>query len=287
MKAGFIGAGKVGFSLGKYLVLNGCEVSGYYSRNIADAKEAARFAYTEYFEDLAEIVDNSDTLFITVPDRAIGEVWDRMRNLPIRNKNICHCSGSISSAAFFDAENKGAFAYSVHPLLAVSDKYTSYKELSKAYFTIEGSEEHLEEMKKFFNSLGNNIIAIEAEKKALYHAAAVMVSNQTAALAEIGAKLLTQCGFNRFDAEKALMPLFIGNAERIAEVGAKEALTGPVERNDVLTVQKHLDVLGGDIRNIYISLSKELVALSEGKHPERNYEDMKKELENEKHCSNI
>ena len=30
MKAGFIGAGKVGFSLGKYLAENGIQVTGFY-----------------------------------------------------------------------------------------------------------------------------------------------------------------------------------------------------------------------------------------------------------------
>ena len=33
MKIGFIGAGKVGFSLGKYLMENSTTVSGYYSKN--------------------------------------------------------------------------------------------------------------------------------------------------------------------------------------------------------------------------------------------------------------
>ena len=34
MRIGFIGAGKVGFSLGKYFLLNEYEISGYFNRNI-------------------------------------------------------------------------------------------------------------------------------------------------------------------------------------------------------------------------------------------------------------
>ena len=104
MRAGFIGAGKVGFTLGKYLAMHGIEISGYYSRTPASAKEAAEFTQSRYYTSIEEITKDSDTLFLTVPDGAIGEIWDDMRNLPIKNKNICHCSGSIPSTVFFDAE---------------------------------------------------------------------------------------------------------------------------------------------------------------------------------------
>ena len=144
MRAGFIGAGKVGFTLGKYLAMHGIEISGYYSRTPASAKEAAEFTQSRYYTSIEEITKDSDTLFLTVPDGTISEIWDDMRNLPIKNKNICHCSGSISSTVFFDAEDKGACAYSVHPLYAVSDRYHSYKKLRNAVFSVEGSEKNLD-----------------------------------------------------------------------------------------------------------------------------------------------
>ena len=43
MKFGFIGAGKVGFSLGKYFAVNGHTVTGYFSEFYEDAVEASRF----------------------------------------------------------------------------------------------------------------------------------------------------------------------------------------------------------------------------------------------------
>ena len=87
MKAGFIGAGKVGFSLGKYLAENGIQVTGYYSRSSKSARQAAEFTSTKHFTNLTDIVKESDTLFITVPDGAISEVWEHIRKLPIKNKN--------------------------------------------------------------------------------------------------------------------------------------------------------------------------------------------------------
>ena len=52
MKIGFIGAGKVGFSLGKYLSINNLEITGYYSKNINSAKETAVFTNSNYFSNL-------------------------------------------------------------------------------------------------------------------------------------------------------------------------------------------------------------------------------------------
>ena len=47
MKIGFIGAGRVGFTLGKYFCEHGVEVAGYYSRNIQSAQEAAEFTNSQ------------------------------------------------------------------------------------------------------------------------------------------------------------------------------------------------------------------------------------------------
>lgn len=278
MRVGFIGAGKVGFSLGKYLKTGGVTVTGYYSRNPDSAKEAAEFTGTRYYKDLASITEDSDTLFITVADGAIGDVWGKLCNLSIKNKNICHCSGSISSTVFFNAENMGAYTYSVHPIYAISDKYHSHAGLKEAFFSIEGSSEHIEEISECFIRLENRVVIINTEKKALYHCAAVMVSNQMIALADLGAEMLTECGFNRGEAEKALAPLIEGNAKAIGTVGPARALTGPVERGDTDTVKKHLAVLNEERTTIYKALSSRLVKIAEKKHPERNYQQIKEEL---------
>ena len=49
MKVGFIGAGKVGFSLGKYFKEHGVDVTGYYSRLESSAQSAANFTKTKKY----------------------------------------------------------------------------------------------------------------------------------------------------------------------------------------------------------------------------------------------
>lgn len=272
---GFIGAGKVGFSLGKYLQNHGVNVTGYYSKTLSSAQLAADFTKTKTYASIEQIVGDNDTLFVTVPDGAIADVWDYMRNLDIKDKNICHCSGSIASTAFFDAQNKGAFAYSVHPLYAINDKYNSWKDLGKAYFAIEGSSEHLAQIKAIFEHAGNIVITMDTAKKSLYHASAVMASNLVTSLFDLSFQMLVKCGFDKDNAVKALLPLILGNVNNIKNFGVENSLTGPVERNDILTVEKHLQAFAQNdelaVQELYKLLSQNLIKLSQAKYPERDY----------------
>ena len=52
------------------------------------------------YSDIQKLISNSDTIFITTSDEAIIDVWEQIKTLPIKNKLICHCSGSISSDIF-------------------------------------------------------------------------------------------------------------------------------------------------------------------------------------------
>ena len=160
MRFGFIGAGKVGFSLGKYFSDNNLNLSGYYSKNINSAKEAAMFTNSNYYTKLDDIIKNSDVIFITTPDGIIKSVWDSINKELINNKIICHCSGSLSSEVFSNIENHNSYGYSIHPLFAFSDKYNSHKTLNKAFVTIEGSQEYINYFIDIFTSLGNKVKVI-------------------------------------------------------------------------------------------------------------------------------
>ena len=110
MKVGFIGAGKVGCSLGKYLVTHGVNVVGYLSKRHSSAEQVAHFTGTRAFDSLEQVVQASDILFITTPDHEISLVWEELRKLPLAKKCICHCSGSLSSAVFHGRDNAGLMA---------------------------------------------------------------------------------------------------------------------------------------------------------------------------------
>jgi len=277
---GFIGAGKVGVTLGKYFSINSVPVSGYFSRSTINtsAKDAADFTDSQCYETIGDIVRASDILFLTVPDGAIGDVWENVKHITvdmdISGKIFCHCSGALSSEVFDGISERGAYGYSLHPFFAVSSKLESYKEISKASFALEGDSEYLRDMQKLIAELGNPVYIIERAHKVKYHAAAVFLSNHVVAAAYTGGKLLKECGFDDDFVKNALQTLFIGNCEKIAALGAVDALTGPVERGDTATVRKHMETLGGNERALYANLSAQLADIAKQKHPSRDYSNM-------------
>ena len=272
MRIGFIGAGKVGFSLGRYFTDKGFEVTGYYSRSMDSAKEAAEFTGTNTFSSLAELVDSSDTIFITVSDGAIHSVWSQLKEIGISDRVICHCSGVLSSEVFSDITGYNCFGYSIHPLLAVSSKYNSYREFSNTLFTIEGHESRIEEMTSLIRKCGNKVVRINAGDKTKYHGAAVMASNLVLGLFETAVSELMCCGFDREDAIDALRPLMCGNVEHLRTQTVEESLTGPVERADSETIIKHLEVFEGENKEIYRLLSKKATEIAKRKNIGRDYQ---------------
>ena len=286
MKIGFIGAGKVGFTLGKYIMEHhGC-VSGYYSRNEKSAKEASDFTYTKYYDTIETLVKESDALFLTVPDGAIEDVWNSLKCYSLTDKLVCHCSGAKTSAVFSEIDQVGAFGYSIHPLFAVSSKLQSYQDISQAYFTIEGNERYLDYWKSFFEQMGNSVQVIDSKQKALYHCAAVVSSNLVTGLYNTAVDMLQECGFEREKAAKALMPLFLNNACSIAKSGVVDALTGPIERADIGTIKQHMEVMSDKYKIIYTELSKSVIDIAKEKHPDRDYKEIANFLEGKNETKN-
>lgn len=274
MTIGFIGAGKVGFSLGKYFTDHQITVTGYYSSNPTSAREAAEFTGTRCYIQLDDLVRDSEVIFITTPDGAIAHVWEELKSLQISDRVICHCSGVLSSDIFSDITDYRCSGYSIHPLLAVHDKLHSYREFSNALFTIEGNGNYVTVFRSLLEHCGNQVLSLQAEDKIRYHAAAVLASNLVLGLVETAADELTRCGFPRDTALHALAPFVSANASHLLTESLEHSLTGPVERADLLTVQKHLDKLSGDDREIYRLLSKKTLDIARRKNTTRDYSDL-------------
>ena len=97
------------------------------------------------------------------------------------------------------------------------------------------------------------------------------------------AELLGGCGFSEEDALRALTPLMRSNLAHVIEHGAVSALTGPIERGDTQTVQKHLSCLTErDDRQLYALLGLEQVKMAQEKHPEQDYGTLAALLNREK-----
>lgn len=273
MNIGFVGAGKVGCSIANLLAQRGKCVSGFYSRSRKSAEEAAEFVGTTYFDDINQLLEVSDVLFLTVPDGAIASVYHSLNPNLLVDKIICHCSGALSTAVFEGIEKWGASAFSVHPFVAISSRYESYQYLPNSIFTLEGKENrpgHKELMLQLLRDLDLRVEEISGESKVAYHGAAVMASNLMLGLLSVAKKELVAAGFSDEGADAAILSLAEGNL--MNAVHAKEkplvsALTGPIQRGDAGTVAGHLQAFSGDTREIYRLLSKEVLQLARAKNP--------------------
>lgn len=277
---GFIGAGKVGFSLGKLFSEKGLHVTGYYNRHIEAAIEAADFTGSSYFSDLETLVNSCNVLFLTVSDGEISTVFQSIKDSNISGKIICHTSGALSSLdAFGDIDKTGAYGYSVHPLFPVSSKTNSYRELEDAFFCIEGSAEYLDLITELLNSANIKTKIISSDKKVQYHAACAISSNLICGLINESISLMKQCGFDEDEAINALSPLIRSNVNHVIEDGLVNALTGPVERNDLTTVQKHIACFDSEEEKyLYKAVSRQVLDIAKRKHGDRDYTFMENEL---------
>ena len=288
-QVGFIGAGKVGHSIGKYISwissMIPCDVclSGFYSKSSDSSQSAAEFTESITFGSLTELIENSDIIFVTVPDGNISSVWEEIQEeytgKPFSDtKLFCHCSGSLTSSIFNNAKSINAEVCSFHPMYAIADKINSYKELTNAYFTFEGDNEAYSLISKLIYIFPNSIGRVDASAKALYHAACVFFSNLVVGVARDGESILRECGLDEEFAKNAWHALFFDNAKNIVKKGTTDALTGPAERGDITTIQSHLvelkELENKDILSTYCTLSKSIVEIAEERHPDRDYSEI-------------
>lgn len=276
MRLAFIGAGKVGVTLGKYLSASAnCTIGGYYSRRKESALKAADYTNSKVFATLEELIKESDAIFITVPDGMISAVYKELSCHDISGKQIIHCSGSLSSELFYDISEHKAVGLSIHPLYAFSQPYGDNSALQEAVFTIESNQNVetavVDYWKELLEQKGNSVVLLDTEKKTKYHCAAVFSSNLFMGLLECGISMFEECGFSQEEAMKAMKPLTMNNLDKAFMTTPAMALTGPVERADICTIEKHLTEMDEETYQIYRLLSKRVLKLAMEKNPDRDY----------------
>ena len=92
-------------------------------------------------------------------------------------------------------------------------------------------------------ALGARPKQVSDSQRALYHAAAVFASNYVDVLLATAVKLLQLAGWSEKEAIAGLLPLTEGVIAAVGKRGPVGALTGPVRRGDVNTVERHLVAL--------------------------------------------
>lgn len=268
-----IGAGRLGSSLALALHAAGYPVRAVSSRSPASAEALATQIDGAEATPPEDAVAACDLVFLTVPD---GEIAPLAASLPWRDGRFAvHCSGALALDVLAPAAQTGALTGCLHPLQSFPSR-SSPEDASRfrdIACGVEAPPPLDAALEGIVADLGASVIRLEGVDRARYHAAAVFVSNYAVALAATAGRAWELAGLPADRARAALAPLMLGTAQNIAADELATALTGPIARGDVATVERHLAALAppdGDpaLAALYRRLGAELLRLDLDHPPE-------------------
>lgn len=277
IKIGIIGAGRVGSTLAIVLKRNNFKVR-IASRSRMSAERAAKISGVNA-TSIEEAVENSDFIFLSVPDAEIVNIATKIAPIVKNEQVIAHLSGAIPSSVinFLNAETM-----SIHPLKSFTNPEVAADTISGTLFAVEGNKKALAKVEKIVKAIGGKFIVIKTEDKPLYHIAAVLVSNYPVTLFHIAKLIFTSIGFSKDNSTKALLNLLAGTMKNIETVGTPNALTGPIERGDISTIQIHLEAIEDPfLLSIYKTVGSATLNVAEEKGLDKKKVNEIKELFNE------
>lgn len=261
---GVLGVGRLGSALAAALTAAGIGQVTVGSRR-SDPAQALAAALGIEAASPGVLVERSDLMFLTVPDAAIESAAD---DLPWRaGQAAVHCSGALGLDVLHAAAARGAATGCLHPLQTFPAGGLPTEASGLFRGIVCGIESHDASLSALLEAitagLGARVVRLEGTDRALYHAAAVLVSNDVVALAAAARRTWTQAGLSADAAREALAPLLLAAARNVGRLPLEEALTGPVARGDLATVERHLRALEvePELREIYRRLALELLRL--------------------------
>ncbi len=189
-----------------------------------------------------------DLFIIAVSDDAIVKVSSK---LPFENQLVVHTSGSVTLIDLDSKNRKGVF----YPLQTFSkNKEVDFKTIPICLEAENKSDYEI--LQKVANLLSDKVYKINSEQRKALHVAAVFVCNFTNHLYKLGNDI---CDKNEIPFE-ILKPLIQETSHKIETLSPKEAQTGPAKREDIQTINKHLQFLSDqNQKDIYKTLTKSII----------------------------
>lgn len=245
-----IGSGNVATALGLALTQSGLKIIEVFSPNIANSKLLASKIGCNYVDNINKLNPNADLYIIATPDKEINKVGLLIKHV---YGIIVHTSGSQPMSVFNNfSNNYGVF----YPLQTFTiDNTVDFKNIP---ICIEGSNKATTDLLiKLAKKISNNVVIIDSKQRQLLHLTAVMVNNFTNFFYDIAYNILHE---NNIDFS-LLQPLIKETANKIVKTIPNDAQTGPARRNDVHTINKHLELLSNhpEYNKLYRLLSNQII----------------------------
>lgn len=257
-----IGTGKLGGALALALEKKRYEIRQLVTRDRVKAERTA-----SYLEKRPEILDadelykiSSDIIFIATQDSQIASIAEQLAEDLDHLPYVYHVSGALSSDVLKCLSDRGCEVASFHPLISVSDIESGAQNFKNSYICLEGDSRAVAIGTKIADDLEAMHFTIDADKKQLYHASAVMACGHLVALLSTAIDMFSICGIEKSRAQEIFLPLVRSTIDNLATQTPPEALTGPFARTDLETIKKHLKVINEkatpEMMDVYLTLGK-------------------------------
>jgi|TARA_R110002110_G_scaffold35008_14_gene118558 predicted short-subunit dehydrogenase-like oxidoreductase (DUF2520 family) len=224
-----LGFGNVSFHLINVLTkVHKNSVIQIYNRN--DISLNSELNHIPFTTDLSKIKD-ADLYIIAIPDDSIASFSE---TLPLKNKLVVHTSGSVPMNALSEKNRKGVF----YPLQTFSkNREVNFNNIPICVEAAEAAD--LKILMNLGRSLSEKVVEVNSEERSKLHLAAVFVNNFVNHLYAIGDDILSKNKLS-FD---LLHPLIEETASKIKTLAPSQVQTGPANRGDQKTIEKHLHLL--------------------------------------------
>jgi len=268
MKIALVGTGVIGTSLGLLLQRAGHTIVAVVGRTKRRTQAAATLlGGVEVLADPGLAALGADVVLLAVPDREIAAVARQIvaGGALKRGAIVAHLAGGLEASVLEPVRAVGAHAGALHPLQTFADVDTALRMLPGTIFALEGDPPALDTLASLATCIGGRPLRLAPGHKALYHAGAVAASNFVVTLIDYAVHLLVRAGVPAAEALPALLPLLKGTVHNLEKLGLPAALTGPIARGDVGTVEAHLTALAAapdDMLRVYVALARKNVELA-------------------------
>ncbi len=241
-RIGIVGLGKVGTAMGYLLRKAGYPIVAIADMNPDALSQAQKFTGGRICATIPEVTREADAILITTTDDAIAPACRQLAaaGAILPGRKVIHCSGAGSLDLLEDARKAGAFVASIHPIQSFAHVEGAIENIPGSTFGITAVAEIREWAVDFVLDLDGVPFFVPDADKPLYHAAACIASNYLTTLLYMVEEIYLSLGLNREEAIRAFWPLVRGTLKNIESRGSVQALTGPIARGDIGTVEKHL-----------------------------------------------
>ncbi|HEV2491714.1 MAG TPA: Rossmann-like and DUF2520 domain-containing protein [Terriglobia bacterium] len=269
-----VGPGRLGQALGRLLAQRGLRIRFVGARRLSAARRAVRFIGAGKPVVLTNpALAAARVILITTSDAAIEPVARSLAGLARdwHGRVVLHTSGALSSAVLDPLKERGAAVGSLHPFQTIPSPTAGVRNLLGCFWGIEGDAAALRMARRLIGTLAGHSFRLRPERKILYHAAAFLACPTVVTLMEHSAKLLRRSGVPAKLVRPMLAPFVRETAQNFAELGARQALTGPAVRGDWMTVRQHLAALhwaSPQVISVYQALVRQMLRIA-GRRPPR------------------